>query len=244
MLVKSFYIGHPPAPIGTRLFLVDQILQTVTNVLQIDRSDIRDLFAGFAADGAYIRNLVIFKAFAELLELPHNFTKDACLWDLAHRLELAAEDVKKDSTWLNEFDSSIQSIMIMLREPAARSLLQQIALDIDVPFREFQLFSETRFVEYVHRSYQSILSMFPTIYNHFQIHASKDEPSSLVYQKLHLPRIQSPSFLLNLLFMSEISQRLNQCSKLLQRDDVMPWRGKDAIDDLYRNLTETETILR
>ena len=203
------------------------------------------MFAGFAADGAYIRNLVIFKAFAELLELPHNFTKDDCLWDLAHRLELAAEDVKKDSTWLNQFDSSIQSIMIMLREPAARSLLQQIALDIDVPFREFKLFSETRFVEYVHRSYQSILSMLPTIYNHFQIHASKDEPSSLVYQKLHLPRIQSPSFLLNLLvFMSEISQRLKQCSKLLQRDDVMPWRGKDAIDDLYRNLTETETILR
>ena len=180
--MKSFYIGHPPAPIGTRLFLVDQILQTVTNVLQIDRSDIRDLFAGFAADGAYIRNLVIFKAFAELLELPHNLTKDACLWDLAHRLELAAEDVKKDSTWLNEFDSSIQSIMIMLREPAARSLLQQITLDIDVPFREFQLFSETRFFEYVHRSYQSILSMLPTIYNHLQIHASKDEPSSLVYQ--------------------------------------------------------------
>ena len=187
--------------------------------------------------------MVIFKDFVELLELPHNFTKDACLWELAHRLELAADDMKRVTAWHNEFDSSIQSIMIKLREPAARSLHQHIALDIKIPFREFQIFSETRLVEYVHRSYQSILIMLPIIYNHFQVQASKNEPSYLDYQKLHLPRIQSPSFLLNLL-MSEITQRLQQCSKLLQRDDVMPWRGKDAIDDLYRDLTETEVNLR
>lgn len=89
-LFNTFYLGHPEQETGRRDDLVNSILNTTEDGLNISRPELRERFVGFAADGAYIRNLAIYKAFATKLEMTYSYANSVCLWDLAHKLELAA----------------------------------------------------------------------------------------------------------------------------------------------------------
>ena len=99
-----------------------------------------------------------------MLHLPVEFLEDSIIWDAAHRLELAYENAKNGkndqrgrcifhpSPWLQDLDSVLQHIMTKFRLGKNHSDLRSVAHDLGETFLEFCLFSETRFMEYAHRS--------------------------------------------------------------------------------------------
>ena len=54
-------------------------------------------------------------------------SKDCITWDIAHRIELACEDAKKETSWLQELDNTLQSIMKKLTMGIHHTHLPKIA---------------------------------------------------------------------------------------------------------------------
>ena len=85
---------------------------------------------------------------------------DSVIWDAAHRLELSAKYAKVgkaidgrivgETKWLLELDEVLQHIMKNFRYGSNHADLEKIAKEQHQVFLEFNLFSETRFVEYSH----------------------------------------------------------------------------------------------
>ena len=83
--------------------------------LDLKKEDLRQQFVCHAADGAIAKNLHIHTAHAEYLQLEEHFAKDMVLWDLAHKLELAAKHYKEKMNWLTNFDSDLDQLMTEMK---------------------------------------------------------------------------------------------------------------------------------
>ena len=69
-----------------------------------------------------------------------------------------------DAKWLVELDNVLQHIMKKFRFGHDHSDLQKISDELGVEFLEFHLFSETRFIEYAHRTYDHFIRMYMILY--------------------------------------------------------------------------------
>ena len=98
--------------------------------------------------------------FAAKLSLNSEFTRDAITWDIAHRVELACENTKTQTNWLQELDTSLQSIMKKFTMGKHHTQLQDICIEMNQTFLEFCLFSDRRFMEYSHRTYDHFFVMY------------------------------------------------------------------------------------
>ena len=159
-----------------------------------------------------------------MLKIPVDFLEYALIWDAAHRLELVHDDVKngkKDlrgnvlmhaTPWLKDLDATLQHIMTKFRLGEQHSDLRKVAHDMNETFLEFCLFSETRFVEYCHRTYDHFLKMFHILYE--KIKRDEVEAPSSTLEAIETQLVQVVT-LTDLLFMKEVSQILTICSKSL-----------------------------
>ena len=71
---------------------------------------VQQRFSGGSFDGQYI-HLKVPDPFAKKLLLEKDFTNDVITWDIADRVELESDDTKNQSIWVNELDTTLQSIM-------------------------------------------------------------------------------------------------------------------------------------
>ena len=152
-----------------------------------------------------------------MLNLPIEFMEDALIWDAAHRLELVHHDVKhgkKDHSgnilihptlWLQNLDKTLQSIMTNFRTGQSHSNLRAVAQEMGEPFLEFCLFSETRFMEYSHRTYDHFIKMFHILYEKIKRDECKSENPSDTAHNLHKMLVLAET-VTDLVFMKELSQ--------------------------------------
>ena len=145
------------------------LVNTILNTFEWKEEDLRERFTGACVDGQYI-NLNMRDHLADILNLPINLMDDSVIWDAAHRLELACQHAKEGysiggqriggTKWLIELDNVLQHIMKILRFGHNHTDLRKIAAEYHQVFLEFNLFSETRFVEYAYRTYDHFVRMY------------------------------------------------------------------------------------
>lgn len=201
-------------------------------LLNWTKRDLRERLTGVCIDGQYI-NLNIVSHLSDILSLPKELVDDYIIWDPAHRLELGCKNAKEgkkmdenvvgDTKWLIELDNVLQHIMKHFRFGHNHTELKNISNELGKVFLEFNLFSETRFIEYAHRTYDHFLRMFPVLFEKLKRDESavkqrvEDEVQNLENSLLQIQLV------VDLLFMSELSHLLTITSKEFQRFDVLPF---------------------
>ena len=137
-LFERFFLGHPEVKSHKGRDISHLIFQVMTDQLNLPLEEIRQRISGGCFDGQYI-HLNARSHFSEILHLPPDFMEDAIIWDAAHRLELASDDVKKGkkdhsgkfikqpTPWVQDLDSVLQHIMSKFRLGKNHSDLRKIA---------------------------------------------------------------------------------------------------------------------
>ena len=166
-LFQKFYLFHPEVTSHTGENVTELLLSSIQNTLVWTIAEIRQRFCGGSFDGQYF-HLNVPDHFATKLSLDKDFTRDALTWDIAHRIELACEDTKKQTNWLQELDTTLQSIMKKFTLGKHHTDLRSISVEIGEKFLEFCLFSDTRFIEYAHRTYDHFFIMYPVLITKIQ----------------------------------------------------------------------------
>ena len=59
------------------------------------------------------------------------------LWDLAHKLELAAKHSKEKMNWLTNFDSDLDQLMTEMKTACEKNKLIKICGEMNISFKEF-----------------------------------------------------------------------------------------------------------
>ena len=92
-------------------------------------------------DGQY-HKLNVPTHLADKLSLDIEFTETAVTWDIAHRLELSFDDTKKQMSWLQELDTTLQSIMKNFTLGMHHTQLRDISIEMGKRFLEFCFFQK------------------------------------------------------------------------------------------------------
>ena len=254
-LFERFFIGHPDVLSHKGRDISSLLLSCCSENLNLSLEEIRQRISGGCFDGQYL-HLNVPRHLSEMLQLPLDFFEDSIIWDAAHRLELANDNVKngkKDSQgnwviqktpWLQELDSVLQTIMTKFRLGKNHSDLRKIAKEKGESFLEFCIFSETRFIEYAHRTYNHFIRMFHILFEKIkQDEASSDsnkETQNL--EELEKLLVQAKT-VCDLLFMNEVSQLMTFCSKSFQKFDTLPFETMHAYEHLTHHLIQAKESL-
>ena len=248
-LFQRFFVGNPIVTDSSGLGLTKLLLSTVCESLDWTKDEVRERYSGACYDGQYI-HLNLRTHQAETLSLPESLMDESVTHDAAHRLELACSDVmdgkkKRDGTvilpptkWLQELIKVLQHIMKTFRLGSNHADLHKIAKEMDMTFLEFNLFSDTRFVEHSHRTYDHFARMFPILFVKIQRdeqNPSKDEAHQSESIRLENLLVQL-DLVVNLLFMKDLSHLLTYSSKEFQRFDVLPHYTMDVYYTLKKQL--------
>ena len=247
-LFQRFFVGFPEVQSHKGIDVSTLILDACVGELGFTTNQLRQRISGGCFDGQYF-HLNVQRHLSDMLELPVEFLEDCLIWDAAHRLELVHDDVKngkKDqrgnvimapTPWLKDLDSTLQFIMTKFRTGAEHSKLRTIAHEMGETFLEFCLFSETRFMEYCHRTYDHFLGMFHVI--HAKIKSDEDKAPSNTLEALEKQLLQAVT-VTDMLFMKEMSHIMTLCSKSLQRFDVLPFVVINDINRLKQRLNDAK----
>ena len=124
--------------------------------------------------------------------------------------------------------------------------LREISEEMKIDFREFCLFSETRFIQYAHRTYDHFVLMYPVLITKVQrdIH-NESTGTSLQQNREHCETLLAQvTFILNLLFMRETSHLLTIFSKDSQSFDVFPFNCMIQFDKIKLCLNAAKDRLK
>ena len=242
VLFESFFAGNPTVTENCGLSLSQLLVNTITGPLEWTDDTLRERLSGACVDGQYI-HLNLRKHLSDILHLPLEFMNDSVIWDAAHRLELACQHAKEGYTvggeriggtsWLLELDNVIQHIMKIFRYGHNHADLRKICEEKKQVFLEFNLFSETRFVEYAHRTYDHFVRMYTILCEKLK----RDEAmTGTAKEATDVDNLQNLlvqlELVVDLLFMMDLSHLLTFCSKELQRFNVVPFYAMSVVDRL------------
>ena len=103
-------------------------------------------------------------------------------------------------------------------------------------FLEFNLFSETRFMEYSYRTYDHFIRMYHILIEKLK----RDEETNKENDEEEVSDIQNLlaqlELVIDLLFMAELSHLITFCSKEFQRFDVLPFHAMNTYLKLNKHL--------
>ena len=174
------------------------------------------------------------------------FTEDALIWDVAHRFELGCEDVKKITPWLQQLDTTLQSIMKKFNLGMHHTNLRDISEEMEIDFKEFCLFSDTRFIEYSHRTYDHFMLMYPVLITKIR----RDIANNVLDTELQQDREHSETqlaqtaFIMDLIFMREASHLYTIFSKNAQAFDVLPFHSMNQFDKFKSTFSKARDSLK
>lgn len=229
VMFERFFVGNPLVTDNSGVGVTTLLIKTVCNTLNWTIEELRERYSGACYDGQYI-HLAVRSHQADILNLPSSLMKDSVTHDAAHRLELACKDTEdgrkrmdgtelfKGTKWLQDLINVLQHIMKIYRFGKHHSDLNKVAQEMGMSFLEFNLFSETRFVEHSHRTYDHFVRMYPVLFEKLKRDEEKNQDESIRIQNL-LVQLQT---VLDLLFMKELSHLLTYTSKEFQRFDTLP----------------------
>ena len=243
-LFRKFYMSHPEVLSHTGENVTELLLHSIKTTLGWSIQEIRERFCGGSFDGQYFK-LNVPKHLATKLSLEHNFTIDALIWDVAHRFELGCEDVKNITPWLQELDTTLQSVMKKFSLGMHHTNLRDIGKEMNIEFKEFCLFSDTRFIEYSHRTYDHFVLMYPLLITKIQRDIGNDTlDTDLQQDREHCETLLAQvTFVLNLTFMREASHLYTIFSKNSQAFDVLPFHSMNQFDKLKSSLSKAQVCL-
>ena len=119
--------------------------------------------------------------------------------------------------WLIELDNVLQHIMVKCNYGANHSELRNIAKEMNEDFLQFCLFSETRFYQYAHRTYNHFSNMFHILFEKLLCDISKDTRKDERDSNENIRNLLvKAELVINLLFMQDFSYLVTLCSKELQ----------------------------
>ena len=231
--------------------LTKLLVDTVTETLNWREEDLRERLSGVCVDGQYI-HLKLGTHLSNILQIPQNIMDDSVIWDAAHRLELSAKYAKVgkaidgrivgETKWFLELDEVLQHIMKNFRYGSNHADLEKIAKEQHQVFLEFNLFSETRFVEYSHRTYSHFVRMYPILVEKLKRDDEKAETEKGEEKVEHLQNLLIQlELVVNLLFMTDLSHLLTFCSKEFQRFNVLPFYAMMQYFKLKENLISAKS---
>ena len=232
---QTFLLGQPVQEKGNQEAMMETLIKITQDELDLSISDIRQQLVCHVADGAIAKNLHIHKSHANKLQLDESYVKTVVLWDAAHRLELAAEDTKVKTPWLRNFDSKLEAMMVEMKQDLNRNSLIQTATEMDLIYYELHLFSDTRFIQYAHRTYRNIREMWPVINRVLESQSASDTSKAIDVQKGHKVFLQDPISVLRLIFMEEVANILTVLSKEFQKCDDFPYHAKQASEKTVKS---------
>ena len=179
---------------------------------------------------------------ADKLSLDIEFTETAVTWDIAHRLELSFDDTKKQMSWLQELDTTLQSIMKKFTLGMHHTQLRDIGIEMGKRFLEFCLFSETRFMQYAHRTYDHFYKMHPVLITKIRRDVESEGTSTELAADREFSEklLAQVTFILNLVFMREISHLLTIISKSSQKFNTLPFSAMNHFNKLKSSLTRAK----
>ena len=152
--------------------------------------------------------------------------------------------MKKITPWLQELDTTLQSIMKKINLGMHHTDLRDISKEMNVEFREFCLFSETRFIEYSHRTYDHFVLMYPVLISKIQRDVDNDNDAldaGLQQDREHSETLLAQvTFILNLLFMREASHLFTIFSKNSQAFDVLPFHSMNQFEKFKSSLSKVK----
>ena len=120
--------------------------------------------------------------------------------------------------------------------------LEKIAKEQHQVFLEFNLFSETRFVEYSHRTYSHFVWMYQILVEKLKRDNEKAETEKGEEKIEHLQNLLIQlELVVNLLFMTDLSHLLTFCSKEFQRFNVLPFYAMMQYFKLKENLISAKS---
>ena len=155
--------------------------------------------------------------------------------------------MKKITPWLQELDTTLQSIMKKINLGMHHTDLRDISKEMNVEFREFCLFSETRFIEYSHRTYDHFVLMYPVLISKIQRDVDNDNDAldaGLQQDREHSETLLAQvTFILNLLFMREASHLFTIFSKNSQAFDVLPFHSMNQFEKFKSSLSKAKDCL-
>ena len=240
-------MGNPNVLRNDGLSLTQLLIDTVTKALEWKDEVLRERLSAACVDGQYI-HCNMKSHLADILNLPKEFTDDSVIWDAAHRLELACEHAKEGysvsgqmiggTKWLRELDNVLQHIMKIFRFGHNHDDLRRIAKEFNQVFLEFHLFSDTRFVEYSHRTYDHFTRMRSILCEKLKRDENNGttEKDNQDVENLQNLLVQL-ELVLDLLFMAEVSHLFTFCSKAFQRFDVVSFRSMNVYFKLKLQLS-------
>lgn len=232
-LFRETYVSHEKVEGSGCMYWMQLMIDSVKTTFQYNDSEIRQVFKGMAADGAYIKNHSA-EHLSEILNIPLTLTDNACIWDYCHKLERADFHTRKVNTWINKADDVRKALMKDVKWGNTRNQLIEICENAGVVHREFVSFSDTRFAEYRHRTYKVFLEMHQALYQLYQQLASADTPEAPNHQERVL-HFQNPETCLKLAFMYDLSQLLTRTQKHCQDQKLLPPERKQRIETLISN---------
>lgn len=227
-LFKETYVSHAKVEDSGCQYWITLMIDAIKTQFNYTDAELRQVFAGFAADGQYIQ-LHAEHHLAKTLFLPEKFTHDASVWDYCHKLERADFHARKTNNWINKADDVRRMIVNEVKFGNARTQLQRICKEIEVPHREFVSFSDTRFAEYRLCTYKVFLDMHHPLYRLYQELASSDSPEAPDYQERVL-NLQDPEKCLKFAFLYDISNILTRTQKHCQDQNSLPPERKQKIE--------------
>ena len=245
VLFESFFVGNPNVLSSCGVSLTRLLINSILMSLDWTEEHLRKRFSGACVDGQYI-HLNLGNHLSEMLSLPADLTRDSVTWDSAHRLELACHHAKEGysvnkqrvggTVWLMGLDV-LQHIMKNFRFGHNHTDLRKIAKEQHQVFLEFNLFSETRFIQYAHRTCDHFVRMFTILCEKLRRdELAADTNAELADTEKLQNMLVQVELVVDLLFMTDLSHLLTFASKEFQRFDVLPFYAMTVYKDVRNQL--------
>ena len=150
------------------------------------------------------------------------------------------EDVQKVTPWMQKLFAFLTTAMVHFRVGSAQNTLKTECEKLECPFYVFHLFSTTRFHEYVHRSIQNFDHMWLPMVMVLEQIASSDSPEAIEAQKGIKRQLQDPQFIIELLFVREVSKQFSILSHMFQEENKLPFHVKKSSETVYKNMKDAK----
>ena len=197
-LFRETYVDHAKVEECGSEYWAKLLIKSIKSNFGFSDEEIRQVFAGAAADGQYIQcNLD--RHLSSELNLPFEFTTSVTIWDYCHMIERADVHAREKNPWVIIFDDRMKEIMRSNNKGEYRLKLIQICEKETLIYSEFVFYSDTRFGEYRYRTYSVMISMHKPLYLMYQQLASADSTNACDYQQKIL-QLQNPTEIIKLLF--------------------------------------------
>ena len=157
---------------------------------------------------------------------------------IAHKLELAVCDSKKDIRYLNDFEVVLKSIFqLYYYSPKRRRELYDIANNLDQELKHYGGLQTVRWVASQNRALKALLENYEITLMHLEeITTAKDDNASKA--KCYLKEMKTERFLMFLHFLIDWTNQLSEISVLFQQKKTLISEVGKRICELKEKVTQ------